>query len=82
MKIYLVTIDDGEPSRADNRYLVRAHTRTGAERFVEAKLKPDVTANVPTQDELVAALQSGIAIEDATAPAGSGTPDEAQEQSP
>lgn len=61
MKIHLVTIA-GEQSR-----LVKAHTRAGAEKFVRDSIKPVVEAVVPSQEQLVAALQDGIQIEDATA---------------
>lgn len=63
-KIYLVDSSDGNLSR---QHLVRAHTSAGAEKFVRAKFKPTVTAKVPTQDELLAAREEGVAIEDATA---------------
>lgn len=33
---------------------------------MRGKIAPFIEAKVPTQDELVAALQSGVAIEDAT----------------
>lgn len=61
MKIHLV-----ETAGSADR-LVKAHTKAGAERFVRDSIKPTVTARVPTQDELVTALQSGTVIEDATA---------------
>ncbi|MBP7622433.1 MAG: hypothetical protein KA763_00565 [Xanthomonadales bacterium] len=77
MKIHHVTDNSGAT------HLVRAHTIAGARNFVTAKLGQNMKAKVPTQDELVAALQSGIAIEDATAPAGSGdTNSDDQEQTP
>jgi hypothetical protein len=66
VKIHLVTI----PSAGQNdpsTFLVKAHTKAGAEKFVRAKFRPEIVARVPTQDELVAALQSGVQIEDATA---------------
>jgi hypothetical protein len=59
MKIHHVTDNSGAI------HLVRAHTTAGARKFVAAKLGQNMTAKVPTQDELVSALQSGIAIEDA-----------------
>lgn len=64
-------------------HLVRAHTHSGACNYVQQKLKRFLAAKVPTQDELVSALQAGIPIEDATAPAGSGNanPDD-QENTP
>jgi len=67
VKIHLVTlhsIDSGKPERT---FLVKSHTRAGAEKFVSRKITPFIEAKVPTQDELVAALQSGTVIEDATA---------------
>lgn len=65
MKIYLVKSNDGHLVR---EHLVRAHTGAGAENFVRAKFKPTVTAKVPTQDELLAARDEGVEIEDATQP--------------
>lgn len=59
MKIYLV-----ETAGSADR-LVKAHTRAGAEKFVRDSIKPEITATVPTQQELVDALQSGVAIESA-----------------
>jgi hypothetical protein len=64
MKIHLV-IANGQSS-AEQQFLVKAHTKAGAEKFVRAKFRPTVEARVPTQDELVAALQDGVLIEDAT----------------
>lgn len=61
MKIHLVKIAGQEKPR-----LVKAHTRQGAEKFVREQIKPEITATVPTQDELVAALKDGVEIEDAT----------------
>jgi len=61
VKYHLVSIEGIEQPR-----IVKAHTKAGAERHVRASIKPAVTARVPTQDELVAALRDGIAIEDAT----------------
>lgn len=61
MKIHHVTDGTGAV------HLVKSHTKAGARRFVAAKLGHKITAKVPTQDELVAALQAGVAIEDATA---------------
>lgn len=59
MKIHLVTCDN-------EKFLVKSHTKAGAEKFVARKFRPVATAVVPTQDELVAALKSGLEIEDAT----------------
>jgi hypothetical protein len=59
MKIYLV-----ETAGAADR-LVKAHTRAGAEKFVRDSIKPEITATVPTQQELVDALQAGVPIESA-----------------
>ena len=47
-------------------YLVRSHTDAGARRFVLTKLGQDLIAKVATQEQLVDALQNGVAIEDAT----------------
>lgn len=76
MKIHHVTDNSG------TIHLVRAHTVAGARNFVVSKLGQNMKAKVPTQDELVSALQSSIPIEDATAPAGSGSPVETQEKTP
>ena len=65
MKIHLV-----ETAGFADR-LVKAHTRAGAERFVRDSIKPTVTARVPSQDELLAAVQH-TPVEDATQPAGAG----------
>jgi hypothetical protein len=67
-KIHLVEVDSGDGAKP-RRFLVRAFTTAGAERFVRAKLTPTVVAKVPEQDELVAALAAGIKIEDPDAPA-------------
>lgn len=64
MKIHLVTIAGSEQPR-----LVKSHTRAGAEKFVRDSIKPAVSAVVPSQEQLVEALKSGVEIEDATAPA-------------
>lgn len=61
MKIHLVKTEGQEKPR-----LVKAHTKAGAERYVRDSIKPAVSATVPSQADLVAALQAGIAIEDAT----------------
>jgi hypothetical protein len=61
MKIHLVKIAGQEKPR-----LVKAHTRMGAEKFVRDSIKPAVTASVPSQEQLVAALKDGVEIEDAT----------------
>lgn len=80
MKIHLVTqhcVDSGKPERF---YLVKAHTKSGAERFVNAKLKGFIEAKVPTQDELVDALKQGIQIEDATADPQASIPEPSQKE--
>lgn len=67
VKIHLVTIhslDSGAPERS---FLVKSHTRAGATKHVMRRVGRFIDAKVPTQDELVAALQSGVVIEDATA---------------
>lgn len=61
MKIHHVTVAGSEQPR-----LVKAHTRAGAEKFVRDRIQPEITAIVPTQEQLVAALQAGVVIEDAT----------------
>jgi hypothetical protein len=66
-KIHHVTLHSVDSGKPERTYLVRAHTRAGAEKHIARKLAGFIEAKVPTQDELVAALQSGIAIEDATA---------------
>ena len=48
-------------------HLVRARTKAGARRFVEHKLGSALVVKVPTQDELLAARDAGVQIEDATA---------------
>lgn len=65
MKIHLVTANAN--SSAEQIFLVKAHTKAGAEKFVGAKFKPSVVAVVPSQQELVDTLQAGVTIEDATA---------------
>ena len=60
MKIHVV-----EVAGAHDR-LVKAHTRAGAEKFVRDSIKPEVTARIASQDDLVRLLQDGIEIEDAT----------------
>lgn len=70
MKIHLVTlhsVDSGKPERS---YLVKAHTRVGAEKHVQRKLAGFIEAKVASQDDLVTALAAGIAVEDATANQG------------
>lgn len=69
MKIHLV-----ETAGQDKPRLVKAHTRAGAEKFVRDSIKPTVLARVPTQEQLVAALQDGVLIEDATAEPASQEP--------
>lgn len=78
MKIHLVTANEGRA--ADSVFLVKAHTRAGAEKFVAAKIKPEVTAIVPTQEQLVAALQAGVVIEDATNSPQASIPEQRQNQ--
>lgn len=72
MKIHLV-----ETAGAADR-LVKAHTKAGAERHVRDSIKPAVSARVPTQQELVDALQSGVVIEDATNSPQASTPEPSQ----
>ena len=60
MNIHLVTTAGQDKPR-----LVRSHTKAGAEKFVRDSIKPEIVATVPTQQELVDALQSGVAIESA-----------------
>lgn len=63
MKIHLVIAN--ENSTAEQKFLIKAHTKAGAEKFVGAKFKPTVVALVPSQQQLVDTLQSGVPIEDA-----------------
>lgn len=64
MKIHTVVASAN--SAVEQKFLIKAHTKAGAEKFVGAKFKPMVEAHVPTQQELVDLLQSGVPIEDAT----------------
>ena len=59
-KIYAVTIEG-----TDNKRLVRAHTRAGAERFVRDSIKPKVSADVACQETLIYAMRAGVLIESA-----------------
>jgi hypothetical protein len=77
MKIHYVTAV-AHNEEDDKVFLVKAHTRAGAERFVRNKLQPVVTASVATQDELVGALKRGVQIEDATADPQASIPEPAQ----
>ena len=61
MKIHLVTT-----TQSDQQFLVKSHTKSSAANFVAAKFKPQVSASVPSQEDLVAAIKAGVAIEDAT----------------
>lgn len=61
VKIYAVQIEG-----SDRIHLVKAHTRAGAANYVRDQIKPTISARLPSQDELVAALQAGVEIEDAT----------------
>lgn len=60
MKIRHVTDSTGKV------HLVRSHTDAGARKYVTNKIGHGLTVVVPTQDELVDALKSGVEIEDAT----------------
>lgn len=60
MKIYKVTDHTGAV------HLVKAHTKVGARKYVANKLRDSLHVKVPTQDDLVAALQAGIGVEDST----------------
>lgn len=60
MKIHLVTTAGQDKPR-----LVKSHTKAGAEKFVRDSIKPEITASVPSQQELVDALQAGVTIESA-----------------
>lgn len=64
-KIHKVTIGNGPAEPAGVR-LIRAHTKAGALRFARDTIKPQVSAEVATQNDLVALLGLGVAIEDAT----------------
>lgn len=77
MKIYLVKQYD-EAGQHVKSYLVRAHTRAGAEKFVRQKIKPDVEAEVATQDDLVSAMQTGVQIENAVDSPQASIPEPAQ----
>lgn len=79
MKIHKVIAETGGPTEADKLFLVKAHTKAGAERFVRAKLQPVVTAAVATQDDLVSALKSGVEIEDATSDPQASIPEPLQD---
>lgn len=46
-------------------HLVRSATERGARKFVQNKLGQQLHVKVATQEDLVAALQAGIRIEDA-----------------
>jgi hypothetical protein len=65
-KIHLVTLSDPDTGAGRKKYLVRAHTRAGAEKYIQRKVAGFIEARVPTQDELIGAMQAGVAIEDAT----------------
>ena len=65
-KIHLVTLHSVDSGKPERTYLVRAHTKAGAERHIVRKVAGFIAAKVPTQDELVAELKAGKAIEDAT----------------
>lgn len=67
MKIHLVTQSSLDSGKAERTFLVKSHTRAGAEKFVARKFNNFIEAKVPTQDELVAALQAGTSVECATA---------------
>lgn len=73
MKIRHVTDSTGKV------HLVRSHTDSGARKHVTNKLGQDLAVKVPTQDELVAALKSGVEIEDATNSPQAPIPEPAQE---
>lgn len=75
MKIHLVNTAGSDKPR-----LVKSHTKAGAEKFVRDSIKPQVTATVPTQDELVAALKAGVEIEDATANPQASIPEPSQKE--
>lgn len=79
MKIHLVTIPNAGQNDPDT-FLVKAHTKAGAEKFVREKFKPAVVAVVPTQEQLVAALQKGVQIEDATNSPQASIPEPSQAQ--
>lgn len=81
MKIHYVTAVSAD-TEADKVFLVKAHTRAGAEKFVRSKLQPVVTATVATQEELVSALRAGVEIEDATNSLQASIPEPAQTKEP
>lgn len=59
-------------------HLVRSKTEQGARKYVAAKLRQQLHVKIPTQDEFAAALQAGIAIEDATNDPQASIPEPAQ----
>lgn len=79
MKIHLVTLHSIDSGKAERTFLVKAHTKAGAEKFVARKFVNFIEAKVPTQDELVAALQSGVQIENATNSPQTTEPNQSQE---
>jgi hypothetical protein len=74
MKIHLVTLHALESGSPERTFLVRAHTKAGAERHIQRRVGRFITAKVPTQQELVDALKAQTPIEDATAPDSTPTP--------
>ncbi len=64
-KIHLVTDASGAV------HLVRSLTKAGARKHVERKLGQSLHVKLPSQDELLAAVQH-TPVEDATQPAGAG----------
>ena len=65
-KIHSVVLHDVDTGKPQRTFLVRAHTRAGAERHVARKVAGFIEAKVPSQDELVDALKAGLPIEDST----------------
>lgn len=80
MKIHLVTLHSVDSGKPERQYLVKSHTKAGAEKHVRGKIAPFIEAKVPTQDELVAALKSGIEIEDAYASPQASIPEPNQQE--
>jgi hypothetical protein len=67
-KVHLVTLSNIDTGAIERKFLVRAHTKVGAEKYVQRKVAGFIDAKVPTQDELIGAMQAGVRLEDATLP--------------
>lgn len=80
MKIHLVTLHSVDSGKPERTFLVKAHTKAGAEKHVRNKVGAFIEAKVPTQDELVAELKAGTPIEDATASPQASIPEPSQQE--